>query len=263
VRRHGCIDSAGGLGADGHACWGFDREDEFAAAALEFLEDGLRLGQRLAYVGSEPVAEQRERLAPLGDVGRMVDSGMLQLFELHHLYRVGEPVDAEEQVAIYAAAADAALAEGYTGLRVAAQVTDLVRTPETWEAHLRWESAADRVLAPKGLSALCGYRRPELPARLLNDLAAVHPAANARADSPFHLFGEGDGLALSGEVDLFSRDSLEQALGYAGATEEPPALDLEALEFIDHHGFEALAERGCALHNPPPVVERLRELLTA
>jgi len=263
VRAHGCIDSAGGLGADGHACWGFDHEDEFTAAALEFLEDGLRHGQRLAYVGSEPVAEQRERLAPLGDVGRMVDSGMLLLFELGHLYRVGEPVDAEEQIAIYTAAADAALAEGYAGLRVAAQVTGLVAEPETWEAHLRWESAADQVLAPKGLSALCGYRRAELPAQLLSDLAAVHPAANQAADSPFHLFGEGGDLVLSGEIDFFSRDSLERALGYAGATAEPRALDLEALEFIDHHGFEALAERGCDLHNPPPVVKRLSELLAA
>lgn len=261
MRAHGCIDSAGGLGADGHACWGFDREEEFAAAAIEFLEDGLRFGQRIAYVGSEPVADQRERLAPLGEVGRMVDSGMLLLFELEHLYRVGEPVDVEEQLAIYSAAADAALAEGYTGLRVAAQVTDLVRTPETWEAHLRWESAADQVLAPKALSALCGYHREALPPQLLGDLAAIHPAANC--GSPFHLFGEDGRLALSGEVDYFCSESLERALGYAAEPDQAPALDLEALEFIDHHGFEVLAARGCALRNPPPVVERLRELLTA
>lgn len=261
MRTHGCIDSAAGLGADGHACWGFDREEEFVAAAIEFLEDGLRLGQRIAFVGSEPVGDQRERLAPLGDVGRMVDAGTLQLFELGHLYRVGEPVDVEEQLAIYAAAADAALAEGYAGLRVAAQVTDLVRTPETWEAHLRWESAADRVLAPKSLSALCGYHREALPPQLLGDLAAVHPAAND--DSPFHLFGEDGGLALSGEVDFFSREALERALECAAEPDERPALDLAALEFIDHHGFEVLAAHGCDIRNPPPVVRRLRELLTA
>ena len=261
MRAHGCIDSAGGLGADGHACWGFDRDEEFVAAALEFLEDGLRLGQRLAYVGSEPIDEQRERLAPLGDVAALLDSGRLQLFELDHLYRVGEPVDVEEQIAVYAAAADAARADGHSGLRVAAQVTDLVQAPETWEAHLRWESVADRVLAPQGLSALCGYRRSELPSQLLSDLAAIHPAAND-ADSPFHLFGEGGDLALSGEVDLFSSDSLERALGFAAGPDEPLALDLEALEFIDHHGFEVLVSRRCDLRNPPPVVDRLRELLS-
>jgi hypothetical protein len=262
VRAHGCIDSAAGLGPDGHACWGFDRLEEFVEAAIEFLDDGLRHGQRLAYVGSEPIEEQRERLAPLGDVGRMTDSGMLQLFELGHLYRVGEPVDPEAQMAIYLGATEAAQAEGYSGLRVAAEVTDLVAAPQTWEAHLRWESTADRLLAPKSLAALCGYRREALPPQLLADLAAVHPAANAGAEiAPFHLFGEGEELALSGEVDLFSSDALERVLDLAAADGEPASLNLEALEFIDHHAAEVLARQGCRVRNSPRVVERLCELL--
>jgi hypothetical protein len=262
VRVHGCVDSATGLGTDGHACWGFDRPEEFVAAALEFLEDGLRHNQRLAYVGSEPLDEQRERLSPLGDVGRMLDSGSLLLFELGHLYKVGEPVDPKAQMAIYLGATEAAQAEGYRGLRVAAQVTDLVQSPRTWEAHLRWESTADRLLSPKSLSALCGYRRSALPPELLADLAAVHPAANATAESaPFHLFGDGGELALSGEVDLFSRDALERVLDLAAGNDEPATLNLGALEFIDHHGLELLADRGCRVHEAPPVVDRLRQLL--
>lgn len=262
MRAHGCIDSAAGLGTDGHACWGFDRPGEFFAAAAEFLEDGLRHGQRLAYVGSEPIDEQRERLAPLGEVGQMVDSGMLQLFELQHLYRVGEPVNPKAQMAIYLRATEAAQAEGYTGLRVAAQVTDLVRTPQTWEAHLRWESKADQLLAPRSLSALCGYRRDAVPPPLLADLSALHPAANAApAEAPFHLFGEGDELALSGEIDLFSSETLERVLDLAAGNDEPASLNLEALEFIDHHGIEVLASRGCRARNAPAVVDRLCELL--
>jgi hypothetical protein len=262
MRAHGCIDSAAGLGSDGHACWGFDQPEEFVEAALEFLTDGLRHGQRLAYVGSEPLEEQRELLAPLGDVGRMVDSGMLQLFELGHLYQVGEPVDSEAQMAVYLGATEAALAEGYSGLRVAAQVTDLVAAPQTWEAHLRWESTADRLLAPRSLAALCGYRREALPPQLLADLGAVHPAANAVAEiAPFHLFGEDEEFALSGEVDLFSSDALERVLDLTAGDGAPPSLNLEALEFIDHHGAEVLARRGCRTRNAPPVVNRLCELL--
>lgn len=259
---HGCIDSAAGLGADGHACWGFDRPEEFVTAALEFLEDGLRHNQRLAYVGSESLDEQRERLAPLGDVGHMLDSGMLQLFELGHLYEVGEPVDPKAQMAIYLGATEAARAEGYSGLRVAAEVTDLVKTPLTWEAHLRWESAADRLLSSRSLSALCGYRRDALPPALMADLAALHPAANTAAESlPFHLFGEGEALALSGEVDFLSSDALERVLDLAAGDGEPATLDLAALEFIDHHAIEVLARRSCRTRNAPPVVDHLCELL--
>jgi len=263
---HGCIDAASGLGADGHACWGFDHPDEFVDASLEYLTDGLRHGQRLAYIGSEPVAEQRERLDPLGDVGRMVDTGALLLFELSDLYRIGEPVDAEAQIAAYSAAADAALADGYTGLRVAAQATDLVAEPQTWDAHVRWESAADRVLSPKSLSAFCGYQRSSLPSQLLADLAAIHPAANDVAGSvPFHLFGEDGGLALTGEIDFFSSESFDRALGFACGADGPVSLDLGELGFIDHYGLEALAahtSRGnCTVHNAPPIVDRLRDLL--
>lgn len=270
MRAHGCIDSGSGLGHDGHACWGFDDRAEFADAAIEFLTDGLRLGQRLAYVGSEPVAEQRERLDPLGDVGGMIDSGALQLFELSDLYRVGEPVDAEAQLAVYSAATDAAFADGYSGLRVAAQVTDLVREPETWDAHVRWESAADRVFSAKGLSALCGFQREALPPQLLADLAAVHPAANAAAGAvPFHLFGEDGNLVVAGEIDFFASETLDRALGFACDTGQRVSLDLEGLEFIDHRGLEILASHtrrlaagnGCEVHNRPPIVERLCDLL--
>jgi hypothetical protein len=260
VRAHGWIDSAAGLGTDGHACWGFDQHEDFVGAAIEFLSDGLKHGQRLAYVGPEPTETQREQLAPLGDVDRMVDSGMLQLFQLGDLYRVGEPVDREAQIATYMTAVDAALAEGYKGLRVAAEVTDLVAAPHTWEAHLRWESTANRVLAPKSLSALCGYRRDALPPQLLADLAAVHPAANVDSP-PFHLFGEDGELVLSGEVDLFSRDALERVLDAAAGEGEQAPLNLAALDFIDHHGIEVLARHGCRARNAPPVVDRLCELL--
>jgi MEDS: MEthanogen/methylotroph, DcmR Sensory domain len=270
VRVHGSIDVGTGLGHDGHACWGFDERHEFVEAALEFLTDGLRAGQRLAYVGSEPVAEQRERLDPLGDVGALIDSGALQLFELSDLYRVGEPIDTDTQLAAYLAATDAALADGYSGLRVAAQVTDLVAEPETWDAHVRWESAADRVLSRRSLSALCGYERVALPAQLLADLAAVHPAANGCAGpASFHLFGDNGGLALTGEVDVFSSETFGRALDFACDGSEPVSLDLGELEFIDHRGLEVLAghtsrlagEAGCAVQHEPHLVSRLCDIL--
>jgi len=270
VRGHGCIDSASGLGTDAHACWAFNQDDEFTDASLEYLTDGLRAGQRLAYVGNEAVAEQRERLAPLGNVGMMIDKGALQLFELSDLYAVGEPVDADAQLATYLAATDAALAEGYTGLRVAAQVTDLVSEPHTREAHIRWESIADRFGSTYPLSALCGYRRTDVPEPLLADLAAVHPATNLPVEIvPFHLYAEGGDLVLAGEVDLFSAEDLDRVLELACHSGDRISFDLERLDFIDHRGLEILATHvrrltaggECSVQNRPLVVERLCHLL--
>ena len=63
MRVHGCIDSADQLGLDGHACWSFDRRREFTDAVLEFLTEGLRLGQRIAFMADEPMEAQRQRRA--------------------------------------------------------------------------------------------------------------------------------------------------------------------------------------------------------
>jgi ABC-type transporter Mla MlaB component len=267
---HGCIDSGSGLGAHDHACWAFERRQEFLDAAFEYLTDGLRAGQRIACVGSEPVAEQRERLEPLGGVASMIDEGALALFEVGELYELDKPIDAEAQLSAYAAATDAALGDGYTGLRVAAQVSHLVTDPDLWEAHVRWESVADRFMAARPLSAMCGYQRDLVPSELLSELAAVHPSANSPAPaSPFHLFAEGGGMVLAGEVDSSSAETLDRVLAAACADGEAVTLDLWELGFIDRRGLEVLAAHtrrlaasgGCSVRNAPYLVDRLCDLL--
>lgn len=271
MRVHGCIESAGHLGLDGHACWAFDERDEFTGVVLDFLTEGLRLGQRIAFMGNEPMDAQRERLAALDDLDALTERGAMVFFNLRDLYPEGKALDFDAQVALFSAATDASVADGYTGLRVAADVTDLVSDPETREAHLRWESFADRALSVKPLTVLCGYRRDLLSPQLLLDLAAIHPAANVDPDAvPFHLFGQDGDLALAGEVDHFSSEALDRVLGFACSANQTPPLNLEALEFIDHRGVEVLAGRTpgpagsggcCAVRNEPPMVKRLCDLL--
>lgn len=271
MRAHGCIHSGNDLGPDAHACWGFDRRQEFVDAALEFLTDGLRNGQRIVYVGSEPVDEQRERLEPLGGVGAMIDEGALLLIDLTGIYKTGKPLDPNVQLGVYSAATDAALADGYAGIRVAAQVTNLVRERETWDAHLRWESMADRFMSVRPMSAMCGYQRDLVPEQLLSELSAVHPTSNAPAKTvPFRLFAENGDMVLSGDIDFLSVKALDRALETACDGAEPIVLDLRELGFIDPNGLEVLvrhtrrlaAESGCSVRNAPPAVERLCDMLS-
>ena len=270
MRTHGCIHSGSDLGADAHACWGFDRRQEFVDAALEFLTDGLRSGQRIVYVGSEPVAEQRERLEPLGGVGAMIDEGALLLIHLTGIYKTGKPLDPLSQMAVYSAVTDAAVADGYAGIRVAAQVTNLVREPGAWDAHLRWESMADRFMSVRPMSAMCGYQRDVVPEQLLGELSAVHPTSNAPAKTvPFRLFADEGDMVLSGDVDFISVKALDRALETACDGTEPVVLDLRDLGFIDPNGLEVLArhtrrlaaEGGCSVRNTPPPLERLCQIL--
>lgn len=154
-RRRGGVASAARLGSSGHVSWAYADDSSFHRAATEFLADGLRLGQRLLYVTSEPRESQRAALAPLGDVGCLLERGELIVSGIDDAYDIGRPIDPEAQLGAYAAITGPALADGFTGLRVAADATALVSDAALREAHVRWESFADRYMAGHPLAALC------------------------------------------------------------------------------------------------------------
>jgi anti-anti-sigma regulatory factor len=249
-------------------CWGFADRTGFHEAAVAFLADGRRIGQRLLYISSEQRGSQRAALAPLGDVGDMLRRGDLRLAHIDEIYDPSSPIDSQIQLAAYATETNRALSDGYTGLRAAADATVLVADPARRAAHVRWESVADRYMASNPLAALCGYDKNAVPKSLLADLECVHPASHdGEGRLPYRLaYLDADTLALEGEIDTFSAAGLERMLHITlGESDHPGAIDLEALQFIDHRGLIALRshsqERAVRLVRMPPMARRLCELL--
>jgi hypothetical protein len=62
------------------------------------------------------------------------------------VYDVSPPIDATTQLAVYSAAVGDAIADGFAGIRVAADITPLVADPARRDAHLIWEQLADRYM---------------------------------------------------------------------------------------------------------------------
>jgi anti-anti-sigma regulatory factor len=265
VREHGLLDRASGLGLHGHACWPYDDDAEMRQALVDFLTDGLRLKQRLIYVGSGSVEELREDIGALPQRHALVEMGMLQILSLDDVYSPGEPTDPEEQLATYAAATEQALADRYTGLRVGAKVTALVDDPAGWSEHTRWEALADEYMATHPLAALCLYDARALPGEIVSDLTSVHPVAHRCGSSaPFRLYSGDDCLELEGEVDYFSAPTFRRALAAAAPPDRDTVLDLSRLRFGDHHAVMALTDPGPArlrLRNVPGRVVRIAQLL--
>ena len=271
MRRDGYVPTAAGLGLHGHACWAYGDEADFRAATLEFLEDGVELGQRLMYVAAGSVQQLRDDLRGLRGLEPMLASGGLRIMPLENAYAVGSPVDPAAQLTMYSAATSAALVDGYTGLRVVAEVTPLVHDPELWATHTHWESVADRYMAKNPMAALCCYDRRALPDEILADLACVHRSSNRPAElAPFHLDAGREGLSLSGEVDCFSAERLGRMLEATSAPGTDLVLELDQLEFIDHNGLFAIADHAARLadvghtvqfRGAPPSFDKLTELL--
>jgi hypothetical protein len=158
-------------------------------------------------------------------------------------YPTGTVVDPPAQAAEYAATVDAAVAAGFTGLRVAAEVTSLVRTPAPLEAFTRYEHLADRLICTTGISGMCGYNRRVLGDEVIGQLAAMHARTNA--DVPFQLAAcpPADGqAALTGELDLSADALLGVALDRAGLrpVDGELVLNVAGLQFVDHRALVQL-----------------------
>ncbi len=147
-------------------------------AAVEFLSEGRARGERLMYVGAETVPALRGHLAGLEDLDEMLGDGSLLVLSLSSIYPLGTPIDPESQVGVYIHAIDEALADGFTGLRIAADVTALATVPANRDALTRYEHLADEVAVAREITAMCCYERGALPAPLIGDLVDAHPAVH-------------------------------------------------------------------------------------
>lgn len=270
MRRHGLAESPDALGADGHACWGFDHVDELADPAAAFLAEGRELGQRLMFVGG---AEAEAMLRDTDPMRSMIRDGILQVAPFEAIYPGGRRLPSAEQWAMYAGATDQAKVDGFTGLRVLAEVTALAGPAGAWPEQVGWESYADRRMANGQLAALCCFDRQALPVEAMGALACAHPVAERRLQplTPFRVFGRGDAMAVAGEVDGLSSGQLHELLELTiPDTDGEVALDLSSLDFIDHAGVRVIVdferrmhERGArlTLRGEPAIFRRLADLL--
>lgn len=104
----------------------------------------------------------------------LLGTGTLQVFSTTEVYGEDLVVDASWQRAAFADALALALAEGYAGLRVAADNTSLVSTPEGLEAWAEWEDAADRFMTDNPVTGLCAFDRQKLQPDILRFLMRLH-----------------------------------------------------------------------------------------
>src|SRR5262249_2584430 len=153
------------------------------------------------------------------------------------------------------------------GIRVAADNTPLVREDEDgFRRWLAWEQLTDDFQANSAVTGICYFDRGALSVERQADLAALHPVRSASSvGPPFTLFGDGDAVAVSGTLDMFSAPRFRRMLG-AGLDGRPYVLDLSNSDFADHRALLALndaasAERPVCIRGAAPSLRKLPALL--
>jgi anti-anti-sigma regulatory factor len=241
VRAHGSAGAPTVPSLSDHACWAYGDEAERAAyrhGAVAFLADGLALGQRLVYVADRRTDEPLD-LSPLGDVATMTDRGELVVHDLADLAAGDGPVRAEHQLAALVTSADAALATGWSGVRVVAEMTAQLADPTWCAGHVAYEQQLDRAVLDRPLAALCAYDQRVVGAEAVRSVACVHPLRRGRS-ATFGLYATPDGVALEGEVDACQAPLLARALASL-PPHDPLVVDATDATFLDAAAIGVLA----------------------
>jgi hypothetical protein len=211
VRHRGVIEAAVGLVPGDHVCWAYEDDAELLVTIRAWAADGIARGERVLYIAERPVAEMQADLAVIDDLDELLDERRIVLGSPSTMYGDG-PVDALSLLTYYATATAEALADGCTGLRVAAEVTELDGVPAV-DAFIAWEQLADAFMNRSPMSALCAFDRRTVSDSAIAAVAAAHPSCHGiAAETSFVLHAHEDGLRLAGDVETFDRFRLDAML---------------------------------------------------
>ena len=199
MRSHGTRFECLRLRPHDHVGWVFSGQAEFDALAGPFLAEGADRGERLIYVAADPGPAAEARLR--GALG----PNAVQVASIAEVYGASGIVDAAAQRATFAAALADAVAEGYSGIRVAADNTPMVTDDQRMAAWVRWEIIADRFMSENPVTGLCAFDGNKVDVNRLRHLATLHPLFPADRPVPqFRLFADDGNLCVEGRIDSFA-----------------------------------------------------------
>jgi hypothetical protein len=153
------------------------------------------------------------RLATAARLRDRYGSRVITIASIADVYGESGLVDPVVQRATFAAALADALADGFSGIRVAADNTPLVTDETRLAAWIRWEHAADRFMADNPVTGLCAFDGQRVDVNQLRHLSTLHPLAAAADPEPqFRMYSDDGSLSLEGHVDSFTVAQLPIAL---------------------------------------------------
>lgn len=100
--------------------------------------------------------------------------GDLVILSTSEVYGPERMVDAASQRATFEAALAEALRDGYKGIRVAANNTSLIASPQRLSAWLQWEAEGDEFMADNPVTGLCAFDQTRADITALNAVMGLH-----------------------------------------------------------------------------------------
>lgn len=227
-----------------HMCLPYRGTGELVSIAGGYVQEGLDRHERVTFCTIHPTGMRYATISAVTQVGRPAGKDLPVLATM-----TTDPgwEPSTSPIAVFGRMTDAALADGYAGLRVLTDATDIVLDPDTRPWWVRGEHLIDRYGLDHPLAIVCSYDADLVGEEILAGVACMH-AMTGETPCSFLLRAIPGGLALVGEVDRGSAVELYHAvMGIGPDLPRPVVLDLSEHEFIDHSALVALERAARAL----------------
>jgi anti-anti-sigma regulatory factor len=233
--------------AGDHACLTFSDAEERLDIVSAFVQDGLDARQKVlcltdSLAPSALYAELERRGVAVKDVAAWRRGGpdeQLVVRDSGESWLLKGSFDADSMVKLIGTEVDAAHDQGYSGLRLTADMCWATRPASGLEQLLVFESALSTLFLDGRLTAICQYDRSSFDAVTLAVAAKAHPRAVAAAtyyeDPLLRICRQHrpPGIRVAGELDFTCMDALTHALSETLRLDRNPTINLSALSFLD------------------------------
>jgi hypothetical protein len=185
-----------------HVCLPFETDDEKREATVAFIHEGLSRGARCMFLGTKDDFDELGRA--LEDLGictrRATARGALQYRTVEEVYLYGGIFDPPRALDHTDALVDAALVDGFSGLRMTAELTRIPAQGE-WQKIVWFDAMVNERLARRPIALMCRYPRTMIPAERVRDVLRTHPVAIVRGESCENPFYERPEIVLRGDAE--------------------------------------------------------------
>ena len=160
-----------------HLCSFYENKEEQFQIVFPFIVEGLARTEKCLYIADEnSVDEVKAGLLIHGiDVEECLKTGQLNIMTTKESYLKHGKFIIEDMVLQLDSFVYRAINEGYSGVRVAGEVTWLIRELSSLEEFLEYEKTLNEVFRSRPVKLLCQYNSKKLFGNVILGALRTHP----------------------------------------------------------------------------------------
>jgi hypothetical protein len=163
-----------------HACVIYSTGSELIAVVAAYLHEGLRAGEQCWYAAfsASELSDVRTALQERNvAVAEEEERGSLRLTTAEEVYLADGAFNPERVLGELKKAIPHAVADGFTALRVAGEMSWVLQAKPGTNRVIEYEGLVEMMLRASAALGLCLYHRRRIPAALLDGALTTHPLA--------------------------------------------------------------------------------------